>query len=101
MASRLQLHKILCNIEGVNKVYFSPPENISMVYPCIVYKPSVPDVKYANNHKYINTNCYELMVIDEDPDSEIPHSVSELPLCSIEKFYTYDNLNHTVFTLYY
>lgn len=101
MASRLQLHEILCNIEGIEKVYFTPPEDIRMVYPCIVYKPGVPDVKYANNRKYINTNCYKLTVIDEDPDSVIPHSVSELPLCTMDAFYTADNLNHTVFTLYY
>lgn len=101
MASRLQLHEIFKKIPGVKRVYFSPPDELRMEYPCIRYKPTAPDVKYADNRKYLGTNCYVVTVIDEDPDSEIPNEVSELPLCKYDTFYVADNLNHTVFTIYH
>jgi hypothetical protein len=41
------------------------------------------------------------MVIDRNPDSELPDKVIELPLCKFDRFYTADNLNHTVFTLFF
>jgi len=41
------------------------------------------------------------MVIDKDPDSEIPGMVAKLPLCKFVRHYTTDNLNHDVYRLYY
>jgi len=72
-----------------------------MTYPCIRYVLSTKDTKYANNIKYHNTKCYQVTVIDEDPDSEIPDKVEAFPLCQFDRFYPADDLNHWVFNLYF
>ena len=98
---RLQLHDILCKISGVKKVYFQPPESVKMEYPCIRYVLEGMPAEYANDRAYRKTNRYMVTVMDKDPDSVIPSEVINLPMCSFDRFYTADNLNHWVFSLYY
>lgn len=102
MASRLELHEELCAILETNRVYFQPPASVQMKYPCIRYSKGRPDLKRANDKIYKNTNRYEITVIDYDPDSEIPDKIlNHFQMCSWDRAYTSDNLNHTVLTLYY
>lgn len=97
--SRLDLQEIL--VEITDNVYFQPPNGLQMQYPCIVYKLSDINAKYASNSMYGNYKRYSVTVIDRNPDSLIPESVLDLPLCSYDRFFTADNLNHHVFTLYF
>lgn len=101
MERRLQLQSELEEILCSKCVYFQPPSSVKLSYPCIVYSLADMDVKRANNNLYLNKKCYTVTVIDEDPDSDIPDRIIELPLCSFDRFYPADNLNHWVFTLYY
>lgn len=102
MASRLNLHEVLCEVLGTEEVYFNPPESKKMSYPCIRYELSDPDLKYANDRNYSKTSKYEGVVIDWDPESTIPDSVlSRFPMCRLGKPYRADNLNHFPFTLYF
>ena len=101
MASRLSLQTKLEELLGSENVYYQPPSSFEMVYPCIRYTLSTKDVKYANNAKYTNTKCYNVTIIDEDPDSEIPDKIENLPLCQFDRSYPADNLNHWVFNLYF
>lgn len=100
-ASRLKLHEELCAILGSRNVYYQPPESIKMRYPAIVYKRSGIDNAFADNDVYMQSRSYEVIVIDEDPDSEIVDKVSRLQTCRFNRHYAADNLNHDVFTLYY
>ena len=99
MASRLELQGVLVGITP--NVYFQPPPTIQMNYPCIVYKRSNRDTKHANNEPYKHTKSYEVTVIDPDPDSTIPDQVADLPMCSFERFFTADSLNHDVYELFF
>ena len=99
MASRLQLHQKLKEL--TENVYFQHPSTYEMSYPCIRYKLSEKDAKYADNMKYINTKCYQVTIIDEDPDSELYEKLDAFPLCQFDRFYPADDLNHWVFTLYF
>ena len=101
MASRLDLHEILCNILGSRNVYFQPPESIKLEYDCIIYSRKNINNVFADNSVYRQHDSYEVIIIYEDPDSEIPRKLSLLPMCSFDRHYTSDNLNHDVFTLYY
>ena len=107
MASRLELHDEFIDILGSrtdteSRVYFQTPGSVNMKYPCIRYKKLSPDIKRANNRVYQNTSRYEVVVIDSDPDSDIPDRIlNHFPMCSWNQAYTADNLNHTVLTLYY
>lgn len=99
MAQRLELQSLL---EGLTeRVYFQPPLNVAMVYPCILYQLDGDRTKRANNRLYSRTKRYQVTVIDRNPDSELPGKVIELPLCKFNRFYTADNLNHSVFTLFF
>ena len=101
MDRRLELQVMLENIPGVKKVYFQPPEDIHLQYPCIIYKRENYWTEFANNNPYTNKKRYNVMVIDSDPDSPIPDVVKNLPLCRFNTHYTRDRLNHDIFTLFY
>ena len=102
MASRLNLHEELCVLLRTRNVYFNSPSSVQMKYPCIRYSRSNVDVARANNSIYRNTNRYEITVIDKDPDSDIPDRIlRHFEMCSFDRGYVADNLNHFVLTLYY
>lgn len=100
--SRQQLSEILNGIIGTTKrVYFQPPASIKMVYPCIVYNLDDIDAEFANNLPYALTKKYTIMVITKDPDMDLPMKVAQLPMCTMSRAYSADNLYHYVFDLYY
>ena len=101
MGQRVDLHKKLCDILGTTNVYFQPPETIKIKYPCIIYERSSNNVKFADDNPYTTRRRYTLTVIDKDPDSELPDKISMLPLCTSDRMFTTDNLNHYVFNIYY
>ena len=102
MASRPQLHEELCELLGSRNVYYQPPTSLLMEYPCIRYSLSGIDQKNANNKHYMNTNRYEVTVIDYNPDSDIPGKIlARFPMASFDRPYPSGNLNHCVLTLYY
>lgn len=101
MGSRLDLHTILTNLLGSTYVYFQPPESIKLEYPCIVYKKDKLEAKYANDQKYTHSTRYQVTTITRDPDSQLPGSVFDLPLCDHERNFVSEGLIHDVFILYY
>lgn len=82
-------------------VYFQPPNDAQMEYPCITYERSTPETRFAGNKKYLNVQRYTATVIDADPDSPIREAVEQLPLCSKSTFFVANNLNHDVFDVYF
>lgn len=101
MGQRLQLQTLLEETLGSSNVYFQPPENLQIQYPCIVYSRDGEDNKFADNAKYKQKWRWMLTVIDLDPDSDILDRVSNLPMCTFDRWYPADNLNHNVFTIYF
>lgn len=99
MAPRTQLQSLLETM--ADHVYFQPPPNVQMAYPCIVYKIDDMDTEFADNKPYTVTRRYLVTVIDADPDSAIVGAVSLLPMCLYNRGFAADNLNHNVFTLYF
>ena len=99
MGLRLDLQKLLEDI--TTNVYFQPPTNIQLVYPCIIYKRDFADTKFADNKPYAHKRRYMVTVIDQNPDSEIPTKIAALPMSLFNRFYTVDNLNHDVFSVYF
>lgn len=101
MVRRLQLHEILCEILGSRNVYYQPPATVKMQYPAIVYNRESNDTLFADDHPYHWTRRYRITVIDPNPDSEIPDEIAKLPLCTLDRPYTADNLNHFPLNLYF
>lgn len=100
MGDRLELHNEL--LKFLPNVYFQPPTNIQMNYPCIVYNKT-PDKRYfGNDIIYLSQQGYQIMVIEHNPDSKISKGIEKhFQYCVINQYYTVDNLNHTTLSLYY
>ena len=102
MASRLKLHEELCELLGSRCVYFNPPESVKIKYPCIIYSIDGMDINHANDRIYKNKTRYSITVIDDDPDSDIYRTIlAHFQMCSFDRSYISENLNHFVLTLYY
>jgi hypothetical protein len=101
MAQRLELQTLLESVLGSKNVYFQPPSNIGMNFPCIIYKRDDFNINYANNKFYVGKKRYQITVVDKNPDSLISDAVATLPLCSYDRFYVADNLNHDVFNMFF
>jgi len=99
MAPRLELQSLL---EGVtNHVYFQPPANIQMQYPCIIYSRDGTSTDHANNGLYRHAKRYQITVIDRNPDTELADKVETLPYTSFENAFATDDLNHYVFSIFF
>ena len=101
MSKRVELGKLLKEILGSDNVYFQPPENLKMSYPCIRYRVERGDTLYDDNVPYRFVRQYELVFIGKDPDSEIIDKLATLPKCRFDRHYTADTLNHYIYHIYY
>ena len=101
MSTRLDLHARLIEILGSSNVYFQPPTNLVMAYPCIVYHRDYSDNDYADNGPYRRQWRYLVTLITRDPDDAVREAIADLPLCRFSRFYTANNLNHDAFNLYF
>lgn len=101
MAQRLELNTLLKSLLGSEHVYFQPPPDLQLVYPCIVYNRDNEDTRFADDKPYSRRKRYSVTVIDRNPDSLIHDKIAELPLCTYNRFYTADKLNHDVYTLFF
>lgn len=101
MASRIDLQEKLEELLGSSNVYYQPPASVKMEYPAIRYFRKNIDKKSADNAAYKLTNRYEIIVIDRKPDNKVIEKLLALPMCSYDRSYKADNLNHDVLTLYY
>ena len=85
--------------EIVPNVYFQPPPNYKMTYPCIRYSRSRILPTFADNKPYIERTRYTLYLIDKNPDSIYLDAIAALPYCTHTRNYVADNLNHDVFEI--
>lgn len=99
--TRLKLQKMLEDLLGSRNVYFQPPESVKIKYPCIVYSRDYLSTKHADNIPYNNKCRYQMTLIDKNPDSKYLDKLNSLPMCSFERHFTADNLNHDVYNIYY
>lgn len=100
-ASRLELHTQLEELLGNKNVYYNPPASKQMQYDAIRYSLSSINSRFANNIRYKNMDCYELIVISRTPDPEVVSKILNLPYTSLSRPYTSDNLYHYPITIYY
>jgi len=102
MGQRLDLDAILRTILGTTNVYFQPPEDIVMEFPCFIYHRDFAETEFADNEAYNSTLRYMVTYVDSDPDTaDIVKQVLELPMCTYDRFYTADKLNHDVFKIFF
>lgn len=96
-----ELQFLLENLLGSTNVYFQPPGDVKLNYPCIVYNLDYISTLYADDKPFNHHKRYNVTYISKSPDQYIPDKIAELPLCSFSRFYVADNLNHTSYRLYF
>lgn len=101
VVNRLLLQARLEAVLGSPNVYFQPPADRKMEYPCIVYKRDNADTSFANNNPYRYEQRYQVTFIAKDPSESTRLKIAALPTCVNVRHYTVKNLNHDVFTLYF
>lgn len=99
--NQIELQTLLENIMGSRNVYFQPPTNLMMNYPCIVYHLDYSDNDYADNGPYRRQWRYLVTLVAHDPNHPAREVLADLPMCRFSRFYTLNNLNHTAFNLYF
>lgn len=101
MGQRIDLQRTLETILGSDNVYFQPPPTIRLDYPCIVYKRSSGDTQFADDKPYTFMVRYTVTLIQRHPESAVFDKIAALPMCTYDRFYATDGLNHDVFNLYF
>ena len=101
MDRRLEFQDFLENLLGSGNVYFQPTQNTRMEYPAIVYELADLDARHANNDPYTIETAYSVTHIDRDPDSDVPMKLAYVRKSGFDRKFVADNLNHTVFNIYY
>lgn len=99
--SRIELQALLEEILGSRNVYFQPPENIKLKYPCIIYSFAKFHTKKADNRDYLRGRRYEITLIHTNPDNEVVDKLQDLQYCDLDRPFVSDNLYHYTFTLFY
>lgn len=99
MAPRLEFHTLLKTF--TDNVYFQPPSNIKLEYPCIVYSRDFEKTEFADNQPYSREKRYMVTVIAREPDSDIPDKVGSLPKSLFDRHFAADDLNHDVYNVYF
>lgn len=89
------LHKFCSN------VYFQPPANKKLTYPCIIYNLDRLNVIFADNGVYRMMDEYHVTYITRDPDDVNIRLLATLPLCSLTGTSPSDNLHHSYYRLYF
>lgn len=98
---RLVFQALLEDLLGNGNVYFQPPNNVTIQYPCVVYERDNAYLESADNVAYRWKQRYQVTYIDRSPDSDMIKKLAELPLSSFSRHFATSGLNHDVFVIYH
>ena len=103
MDHRPILQSTLEKIPGIKKVYFDPPKDLKMEYPCIKFSLDNRSSVYANNKRYINGESYVITFITNNVRTAISvcEKLEEIPYMDFDRPYIADGLHHYVYTKTY
>lgn len=100
--NRLKLQAKLEALLGNDHVYYQPPSNVHLEYPCFIYSKSTPELQHANNKLYFYMDSFNVIYIDVNPDNTMVEDFCrEFQYVNPGASYVTDNLNHYVFDIYY
>lgn len=95
---RKELGDKLADILGSENVYFQPPENLKIIYPCFVYSIDNAYTIYASNVPYLYNVWYQITYISKTPDVDMIGKVLlAIPGSTHSRTYPSDNLTHHMF----
>lgn len=94
---------------GIPYVYFEPPENVRLQYPCAVFKRGTNSSRNADNRVYKLDNSYDLTYISRVPDDQMSNIIMvgdathKPPFRKLRhiRHYVADGMHHDQYKLYY
>jgi len=102
MATTRKLQDELKTLLGSNNVYFQPPSNKKMSYPCFVVTLGSASQTMADNKVYLYKDRYSITYISYDFDDDMRKRVVEhFSMCKFDRHFVEDTLQHYVFSLYW
>lgn len=102
MASRLQLQSELEELLGSENVYYQPPENLVMKYPCIRYNLNSGSTRFADNRPFTFDKEYTITLISYTSNEEMVKKIAmHFPKSRYDRQYKADHLVHDVYTIFY
>lgn len=101
MKTRLDLDNEIRSL-GIPNVYFQPPENEVLKFPCIIYTLTGVDTDRADNMPYLIHGAYSLIYVDKNPDSPMIFEIlKRFENIRYERQYKANNRYHNAYNLYY
>ena len=86
MKTRAEIQELLEEVLGSKNVYFQPPTNTSLKYPCIVYKFERFNVRHADNKPYFVTSRWHIHHMYKNPKNDLKEKfVFEVPFCEFDR----------------
>lgn len=99
---REKLQGLLEDFLGSRNVYYQPPTNLKMKYPCIRYKSQSGYHRYASNTIYAYIPEYEITYIHQNPvDPKVDEFLHKFRYIRKIRHYESDGLIHDVYSIYY
>ena len=100
-ARREAFQASLQGLVGNIPVYYMPPENIKMTYPCFVIELDKTNNLYADGHVYNTFARFILKYITRKVDDEVVDRLFDsMKYMSFDRVYTAANLRHYVFKVH-
>lgn len=94
---------------GIPNVYFEPPQNYKILYPCAVVRMGTISSRSADNRVYKLDNNYEIIYIRRQFDDQMVNAIlvgdakHAPPFSMIRhiRHYTAEGLHHDLYKLYF
>ena len=99
MKARIDIHNLL--LEVTDNVWFQPPDNVQLTYPCIIYEMTDSSNQYADDNAYNVFVTYNVMYITDDPDNieEILSKIMAIPYATFIRTQIVEGLYHLYFDI--
>ena len=95
--SRTELHNVLLGFAGSGHVFFQPPPNVRISYPCFVYSLRDMNARFADDGPYIVSDWYDVTYITKDPDDLVVQNLVKIKGFVFNRWFAADDLNHYAF----
>ena len=97
---RLELHALLEAAYPDLTIYYRPPSNLPLEYPCIVYSLAGHDLSHSNNSTYNVGDIFDVSLITVRPGTTHSNNpMLKIRGCTLTTIYSQANLIHNKFRI--
>ena len=101
MKTRAEVQKLLEEVLGSKNVYFQPPPNTSIKYPCFVFKFNKFHRRNADNTPYILTGCWEVHHMYKSVNNDLKEKMLFIaPWVEYDRRIVADGVYNDYYTIY-